>query len=112
MSTALAEMLTTELGAGEKLRTISGENVARAKNDLSLANTDAFARDTLLRVRQNLGADLVLVGSYTDLGTKSGGQVRVDSRIQDAVTGETIASVAKVGTENELFQLVAHCSWS
>jgi len=107
MSTALAEMLTTELGAGEKLRTISGENVARAKNDLSLANTDAFARDTLLRVRQNLGADLVLVGSYTDLGTKSGGQVRVDSRIQDAVTGETIASVAKVGTENELFQLVA-----
>ncbi len=81
--------------------------MARAKNDLSLANTDAFARDTLLRVRQNLGADLVLVGSYTDLGTKSGGQVRVDSRIQDAVTGETIASVAKVGTENELFQLVA-----
>ena len=107
LSTALAEMLTTELGAGEKLRTISGENVARAKNDLSLVDTDAFARDTLLRVRQNLGADLVLAGSYADLGRRSGGLVRLDIRIQDAVTGETIASVAEVGTENELFHLIA-----
>jgi DNA-binding winged helix-turn-helix (wHTH) protein/TolB-like protein len=96
LSTALAEMLTTELGAGDTLRTISEENVARAKNDLSLADTDGFARDTLLRVRQNLGADLVLAGSYTDLGSTSGGQVRVDSRIQDAATGETIAWVSQV----------------
>jgi len=107
LSTALAEMLTTELGAGEKLRTISEENVARAKNDLSLSDTDAFAPDTLLRVRQNLGTDLVLAGSYADLGSRSGGQVRVDFRIQDAASGETIASVAEVGTENELFQLIA-----
>ena len=107
LSTALAEMLTTELGAGEKLRTISGENVARAKNDLSLADTDTYARDTLQRVRQNLGTDLVLAGSYTDLGSRSGGQVRIDFRIQDAASGETIASVAEVGTENELFQLIA-----
>jgi DNA-binding winged helix-turn-helix (wHTH) protein/tetratricopeptide (TPR) repeat protein/TolB-like protein len=108
LSTALSEMLTTELSAGEKLRTISGENVARAKNDLSLADTDAFARDTLQRVRQNLGTDLVLAGSYTDLGTRSGGQVRVDFRVQDTVTGETIASVAEVGTENDLFHLITH----
>src|SRR5262249_42122605 len=31
LSTALAEMLTTELAAGEQLRTIPGENVARMK---------------------------------------------------------------------------------
>jgi eukaryotic-like serine/threonine-protein kinase len=108
LSTALAEMMTTELGAGEKLRTISEENVVRAKKDLSLADTDAYASDTLLRVRQNLGTDLVLAGSYADLGSRSGGQVRIDFRIQDAVTGETIASVAEVGSENELFQLIAH----
>ena len=108
LSTALAEMLTTELGAGERLRTISEENVARAKNDLSLVDTDVFARDTLQRVRQNLGTDLVLAGSYTDLGSRSGGQVRIDFRVQDAASGETIASIAEVGTENELFQLIAH----
>jgi len=107
LSTALAEMLTTELAAGEQLRAISGENVARAKNDLSLADTDSYARDTLQRIRLNLGADLVVGGSYTVLGRNSGGQVRVDVRLQDAATGETAASVAEVGTEKELFQLVS-----
>ena len=107
LSTALAEMLTTELGAGEKLRTISGENVARAKNDLSLADPDTYARDTLQRIRLNLGTDLVVGGSYTVLGRNSGEQVRVDVRIQDAATGETVALVAEVGTEKELFQLIS-----
>ena len=86
-------------GGGDQLRTISGESVARAKSDLSLAESDAYARDTLLRLRQNLGTDLVLTGSYADLGSESGGQLRVDFRIQDALTGETIASVAEVGTD-------------
>jgi DNA-binding winged helix-turn-helix (wHTH) protein/tetratricopeptide (TPR) repeat protein len=107
LSTALAEMLTTELAAGEQLRAISGENVARAKNDLSLADTDTYARDTLQRIRLNLDADLVVDGSYTFLSRNSGGQVRVDVRIQDAATGETTASVAEVGTEKDLFQLVS-----
>jgi serine/threonine protein kinase len=107
LSTALAEMLTTELGAGEQLRTISGENVARAKNDLSLADIDTYARDTLQRIRLNLGTDMVVTGSYAVLSRNAGRQVRVDVRIQDAATGETTASVAEVGTEKELFQLVS-----
>jgi serine/threonine protein kinase len=36
LSTALAEMLTTELAAGEKLRAISGESVARTKSDVGI----------------------------------------------------------------------------
>jgi tetratricopeptide (TPR) repeat protein/TolB-like protein len=107
LSTALAEMLTTELGAGEKLRTISGENVARAKNDLSLVDTDAFARDTLLQLRQNLGTDLVVSGAYTELDADSAGQLRVDVRVQDSVSGETIITVAEFGTEAALFQLIS-----
>src|SRR6202140_308042 len=34
LSTALSDMLTTELAAGDRLRTVPGENVARAKADL------------------------------------------------------------------------------
>src|SRR5262249_17639430 len=108
LSTALAEMLTTELAAGETLRTLSGEDVARAKADLSLSNTDGYSRDTLLRLREDSGADLVATGSYMDLASRSGAQIRVDLRIQDARTGETIASVSEVGTESELFQLISH----
>jgi TolB-like protein len=68
LSTGLSEMFTTELSAGEKLRTIPGENVARARMDLRLPETDSLARDTLARLRSNLGADLVVLGSYLDLG--------------------------------------------
>ena len=101
-------MLTTELGAGEQLRTIPEENVARARTELSLANADAYARDTLQRLRLNLGTDLVIAGSYMDLADKSDGQIRVDLRIQDSFAGETIASVSEIGSEADLFQLVAH----
>ena len=105
LSTALSEMLTTELAAGEKLRTIPGENVARMKADLALAEADSLARDTLARVRANLGTDLVVLGSYTVLG--AGGQIRLDLRLQDAVAGEIIAAVAETGTEPQLFELVS-----
>ena len=41
LSGGLAEMLSTELGAGGKLRLIAGENVARTKLELGLADTDS-----------------------------------------------------------------------
>ena len=108
LGSALADMLTTELGAGEQLRTIPEENVARAQTELLLATNDAYGRDTLQHLRIHLGTDLVIAGSYMDLGEKSGGQVRVDLRIQDASAGETIASVSEIGSEADLFQLIAH----
>jgi serine/threonine protein kinase/Tfp pilus assembly protein PilF len=107
LSTALSEMLTTELGAGEQLRTISGENVARMKVDLSLTEADGYAPETLGRIHRNLGADYVVLGSYFDLGKFSGGQIRLDVRLQDAIAGETIASVSEVGTEANLLDLVS-----
>ncbi len=107
LSTALAEMLTTELGAVEQLRTIPDENVARMKMDLHLSDADTLAAGTLTRVRKNLGTDYVVLGSYTDLPKKSGGEIRVDLRLQDTEAGETIALVAETGSEADLFDLVS-----
>jgi eukaryotic-like serine/threonine-protein kinase len=107
LSTALGEMLATELSAGEKLRIIPAENVARMERDLSLTDTHTLASDTLKRVHNYLGSDLMLVGGYTTLGKASGGQLRLDVRLQDAATGETIASVAEAGSEINLFDLVS-----
>src|SRR5499427_4026834 len=94
LSTALSEMLTTELGAGEKLRTIPEENVARMKEELALSEAETLASDSLVRVRNNLGAEFVVVGAYLGLGNEAGGQIRLDVRLQDAVGGETISAVA------------------
>ena len=107
LSTALAEMLTTDLAAGEQLRIVSGENVARAKIDLSLPEADSYAGDTLARIHQNLGADYVVLGSYLDLGQAAGAQVRLDLRLQDTRVGSTLAAVSETSDEARLFDLVA-----
>ncbi len=106
VSTALSEMLTTELAAGENLLTISGENVARVKTDLSLPEQDTLAPDTLIRVRNNLGSDYVVMGSYLGLGSNPDDSVRVDLRLQDAQAGKTIAVVSEKGTLAELDGLI------
>jgi tetratricopeptide (TPR) repeat protein len=105
LSTAVAEMLRTELAAGEKVRTIPGESVARIKLELALADSDSLARDTLARLRANLGADLVVLGSYLSLGP--GGRLRLDVRLQDTTQGEILASAAEEATEAEVFGLVS-----
>ena len=102
LSTALSEMLTTELAAGEKLRTIPGENVARAKADLSLPDAESLSAQSLRKVNRILGADLVVLGSYLDLD----GQVRVDVRVQNASAGDTVAKFSETGTEAQIFELV------
>lgn len=102
LSTALSEMLTTELAAGDKLRTVPGENVARAKADLALPDAESLAPDTLAKVHTILGANLIVLGSYLDLD----GQIRVDVRVQNASAGEIVARFSQVGTEAQLFDLV------
>ena len=104
LSTALPEMLTTELAAGEKLRTIPGEEVAQMKMNLSLPDSDTLAAQTLSQVGKALGADLVVLGSYVAL---PGGKLRVDLHLQDVAAGETLISVKETGAESNLFDLVS-----
>ena len=107
VSAALSEMLATELAAGEKLRTVPGETVARMKIDLGLPDTASLAPEALAPVRKNLGSDFVVVGSYFDLGKDSGGQLRLDVRLQDTANGETAAAVSETSTEAQLLDLVS-----
>src|SRR6266511_934993 len=110
LSVALAEMLSTELAAGENLRTIPGENVARMKIELALADAESLAADTLGRIRTNLGTDLVVLGSYLASGDQGSQKIRLDLRVQDAEKGETVASLTETGTEGDLSELVSRTS--
>ncbi len=112
ISTALAEMLDTELASGNELRVISGENVGRARLDLSLPSTDSYAPETLAKIRRELGADDVVVGSYLAMGKDAQGPLRIDVRVQDANGGETVAAVSESGSEAELADLISRASSS
>ncbi|HUN60392.1 MAG TPA: tetratricopeptide repeat protein [Candidatus Sulfotelmatobacter sp.] len=104
LSTALSEMLTTELAQGDQLHTIPGESVAQMKVSLSLPDEDSFSRDTLNRIRQNLGSDDVVLGSYVPLGDDL---IRLDVHMQDTTAGETVAAVSEKGRESDIDLLVS-----
>jgi len=107
LSTALSEMLTTELAAGEKVRTVPEEAVARAKADLSLPDVDNPGGESLGRLHKALGSDYVVSGSYLALEGKAGGQLRVDVRLQEAANGTVLASVSETGGESQLLDLMS-----
>jgi tetratricopeptide (TPR) repeat protein/TolB-like protein len=107
LATALSEMLTTELAAGGKLRLLPGDTVARAKVELSVPDVASLSASTVKQVRQNLGSDYVVSGSYLDLGAAAGGQIRLDLHLQDATTGETLTSVSEQGSEEQMFDIVS-----
>jgi TolB-like protein len=106
LSTAVAEMLTTELAAGGRLRTISGEETAQANVSGPLPETDSLSGETLTRIHKSLGSDYVVWGSYLAKGDSSR-DIRVDLRLEDAVTGKSAAVVADSGTDTTLPDLAA-----
>jgi DNA-binding winged helix-turn-helix (wHTH) protein/tetratricopeptide (TPR) repeat protein/TolB-like protein len=103
LAPALAEMLTTELAAGGRVRVISGETVARARKTLESETLDAEA---LGRLHAILASDFLVTGSYLVLPGRSDGQIRLDIQVIHLPDGETAASLAEVGAEPELFDLV------
>jgi TolB-like protein len=68
ISTALDEGMASDLSAGDRLRIVSTEEVARLKRDLHLVEGNTFAPDTLRLVKAGLGVDLIVTGSYTAVG--------------------------------------------
>ena len=107
LSTAFSEMLSTELAAGGRMRVVSGEDVARARKDLDFDEVRTFSAQTLARIRKNLGVDYVVTGSYLESGQGAGGQLRLDARLQDARSGEIVASLPETGTELKLIELLS-----
>jgi eukaryotic-like serine/threonine-protein kinase len=107
LSTALSEMLFTELSVGDAVRLIPRDAAAQMERELGLVKRDTLSSDTLRRVRANANADLVVGGSFTLLGQTPHRPIRLDVRVQDAKTGNVLASIAETGVESSLFALVS-----
>lgn len=107
LETALSEMLSTELAAGEKLRLVSGEDVANLRLSSPWSQTDTLGQETTGRLGTALNSDLLVLGSYTNIGRPERRQLRLDVRLQDARTGEILAEVAEIGSSENFFQLIS-----
>jgi DNA-binding winged helix-turn-helix (wHTH) protein/tetratricopeptide (TPR) repeat protein/TolB-like protein len=103
LETAFSEMLTTELAAGGKMRVIRGERVAQAVRSLALGDPTSLGPADLERLRNTLGADMVVMGSFLPIK----GQIRLDLRVVQIPSGETVVSLVEMGNQPELFDLVS-----
>jgi DNA-binding winged helix-turn-helix (wHTH) protein/tetratricopeptide (TPR) repeat protein len=107
LATALSEMLSTELAGGEKLRLISGEDIANLRQSAPWPATDTLDGGTSARVGGALNGDVLILGSYMVIGAGDHAQLRLDVRMQDAKTGEILAENADTGSTQELFRLTS-----
>ena len=112
LSTAFSDWLMTELSAGEQLRAIPAESVARMKMELALPDVDSLSGESLARIRKNLGTDFVVVGAYATVGGRPDGQLRLDLRLQDTRSGETTDALSEAGTESQLLDLISRAGKS
>lgn len=107
LATAFSEMVSTELASGEKLRLVSGEEVANLLISSPWSQTSTLGRDTTTRIGKALNSDLLVLGSYTAIGEGDRAQLRLDVRLQDARSGEVLGQFAQTGNANDLFQVAS-----
>lgn len=107
LAMALSEMLSTELAGGEKLRLVSGEDVANLRLSSPWAQTGTLDQKTTERLGRALSSDVLVLGSYTKIGKSDRGQLRVDVRLQDAKSGEILTEIAEIGSSQDLFRLIS-----
>lgn len=107
MATGLAEMLSTELAASDRLRVISGEEIALAGLAQPLPNSPSH--ETLAQMGKKLGADMILFGSYTVSREHGSGapSLRLDLRLENLSSDEPPVVLMESGPVTDLFALVS-----
>jgi serine/threonine protein kinase/tetratricopeptide (TPR) repeat protein/TolB-like protein len=104
LSTAMAEMLTTDLAGDGQLRVVPAERTARALRELG-AGVTPLTDSQIEQLRRSLATDLVVIGSFATTGAAPSRTLRVDVRVLNP-EGNPVA-VSSSGTDAQLFSLMA-----
>ena len=106
IATALTEMVQTELASGPSYRLMPAETADRLRRDLALEQPGSLSSESLERLRRAAAVDAVVGGSYVSFGPSST-EIRIDVLVQDARTGETVASATETGETSRLLDMVS-----
>ena len=108
IATALSETIQAELASGTSYALVPIESSERLRRDLSLDRPGSLSPESLARLRRAAAVDQVVGGSYVASGgTATDSPIRIDVLVQDARTGETVASVTETGEASRLLDLVS-----
>jgi len=85
---ALAELLIADISQSQHIRVISAARLYNILEQIGQLDADAYSSDVLNQVVSHTGVEYVLVGGFA----KAGDVFRVNIMLQDASTGEAMAS--------------------
>jgi eukaryotic-like serine/threonine-protein kinase len=111
IDSAVSELMNIELGAGQQLRTLPPENVARMRRELSIPTQSSipqsgYPAQLLRRIGTNLGIDYAVAGAYLAHGSR----VRLDVVLFDVRSGQQIAAIGDESPQDKLSELTQDCA--
>jgi serine/threonine protein kinase/tetratricopeptide (TPR) repeat protein len=105
LSTAMVEMLTTELAGGGQVRVVPSAVVTRAARDLGADTKGPPPADAVERLRRSLATDYLVLGSFATSGDAGSRAIRIDVRVLRQ--SEEPVAVSGVGAEARLFAMMS-----
>lgn len=105
-ASAISELLSRELGLGERLRVVASPSVQRMLQESQIRENHLYDAGTLLQIHRRLDAAVVVTGSY-QLHTEGTRRIQLSFVAQDTQTGQTLARSTVTGPTTEVFDLVA-----
>jgi len=102
VGSAMADMLSTDVGQSASVRTVSSERVGQVLKDLHVSPQSEVDSSTIGRIANQSNVDTVVSGSYAQLGD----HIRIDAKIQDLKRGQTIDIKEEASGEKDIFAAV------
>jgi TolB-like protein len=93
----LAQMLTTDLAELEAIQVVERARLEEVLAELALGRSSKVDRTSAARVGKLLGARLLVLGSFFEIG----GALRVDARVVDAETGRVVKGAGVRGRSDD-----------
>ena len=109
LSIVISELLTHSLAIDGKLRVLPSQEALRAARELDLG-TASPSPSQLAQLRSLLGANYVITGAASGLGSGDDRLVRLELNLVDLASGKTVAQSSTTGTATALPDLVARGS--
>jgi curli biogenesis system outer membrane secretion channel CsgG len=97
----LAQMLISDLGALDRCRLVERSRLEALLEEQKLGQTGKLDRATSARVGKLLGARLMVLGGFFDMGTA----LRVDARVVDVETGKIVGAVGATGKNDDFLDV-------
>jgi serine/threonine protein kinase/tetratricopeptide (TPR) repeat protein len=105
LATDLSETLTADLGASTGVQTVPTDELARVRTEFSIAPAQNLESGNLSKVRQAVGANYVLLGSYRVNAASPEKSLTIDLRLEDS-SEQTLSTFHRSGSETDYGKLV------